>query len=193
MIRNCPPHVYLTSRTWLFSKAFPLRFCILQAIKNWKWEWPGNESSTVLCTMCVSLFPRLSPRAMESIMYVACSFVRLIHSTVGAKAHHISCSSKKHWHNLKRRDKLSVAVKLIVRMLNTSELYIGPFSAATCTQTHVSMYVFSTKHTSLFSVERIKDSLIPYLIYNEREVWSPKPATGRQTWHYTLVYIVNTQ
>ena len=65
-------------------------------------------------------------------MYVACSFVSmstnshfeitnvallvLIHSTVGAKAHHISCSSKKHWHNLTRRDELSVAVKLNKRM-----------------------------------------------------------------------------
>ena len=27
-----------------FSQAFPLRFCILQVIKNWRWEQPGNEA-----------------------------------------------------------------------------------------------------------------------------------------------------
>ena len=26
------------------SQAFPLRMCILQAIKYWRWEWPGNEA-----------------------------------------------------------------------------------------------------------------------------------------------------
>ena len=34
------PHVYLTSCTWLFLQAFPLRCCILQAIKNWRQERP---------------------------------------------------------------------------------------------------------------------------------------------------------
>ena len=29
-----------------FSQAFHLHFCILQAIKNWRREWPGNEAKT---------------------------------------------------------------------------------------------------------------------------------------------------
>ena len=32
------------------SQAFPLRICILQVIKEWRWERPGN---TVRCCMCV--------------------------------------------------------------------------------------------------------------------------------------------
>ena len=27
------------------SQAFPLHFCILQVIKNWSWERPGNEAT----------------------------------------------------------------------------------------------------------------------------------------------------
>ena len=28
------------------SQAFPICFCILQAIKNWRREWPGNEANS---------------------------------------------------------------------------------------------------------------------------------------------------
>ena len=28
------------------SRVFPLCFCILQAIKNWRWEQPGNETNS---------------------------------------------------------------------------------------------------------------------------------------------------
>ena len=38
------PHVYLTSHTWFFFQVLPLGFCKLQAIKNWKREWSGNEA-----------------------------------------------------------------------------------------------------------------------------------------------------
>ena len=38
------PHVYLMSCMWL-SQAFPLCFCILQAIKNLRREQPGNEAT----------------------------------------------------------------------------------------------------------------------------------------------------
>ena len=44
-VGHCPPHiyphVYLTSYTWLFLLH---HFWILQAIKNWRWEWSGNEA-----------------------------------------------------------------------------------------------------------------------------------------------------
>ena len=30
------------------SQAFSLRICILQAIKYWRWERPGNEASQIL-------------------------------------------------------------------------------------------------------------------------------------------------
>ena len=48
------PHVYLTSRTWL-SQAFPSVF-ILQAIKKWRRERPGNEASRARGRL--SLVPR---------------------------------------------------------------------------------------------------------------------------------------
>ena len=38
------PHGYLTSCTWLILPGLPPPFCILQAIKNWRWEWPGNKA-----------------------------------------------------------------------------------------------------------------------------------------------------
>ena len=48
-VGHCPPHiyphVYLTSCTWLFLPGLPPRFCILQAIKSWRQEWPGNEAN----------------------------------------------------------------------------------------------------------------------------------------------------
>ena len=45
-------------------QAFPLHFCVLQAIKNWRWEQPGNEASVsglrsiflVMCTIAVFAF-----------------------------------------------------------------------------------------------------------------------------------------
>ena len=36
------PHVYLRDS---FSQAFPLRFCILQVIKNWRLERPGDKAT----------------------------------------------------------------------------------------------------------------------------------------------------
>jgi len=48
-----PPHV---STLCLFGviahdqifQTFPLHICILQAIKYWRWEWPGNELMLVM-------------------------------------------------------------------------------------------------------------------------------------------------
>jgi len=34
---------YVTARDQI-SQAFPLRICILYAIKYWRWERPGNEA-----------------------------------------------------------------------------------------------------------------------------------------------------
>ena len=31
-----------------FSQAFPLNFCLLQVIKNWKQERPGNEANVLV-------------------------------------------------------------------------------------------------------------------------------------------------
>jgi len=28
----------------LLPKAFPLKICIVQTIKYWRWEWPGNKA-----------------------------------------------------------------------------------------------------------------------------------------------------
>ena len=41
-IRHRPPRVHACDS---FSQAFPLHYCILQAIKNWWWEQPGNKDS----------------------------------------------------------------------------------------------------------------------------------------------------
>ena len=30
------------------SQAFILSFCVLQAIKDWRWERPGNKANTLL-------------------------------------------------------------------------------------------------------------------------------------------------
>ena len=44
MIRHCPPHIdYLTSCRWLLLPGFPLPFYMVQAIKNWRREWPGTR------------------------------------------------------------------------------------------------------------------------------------------------------
>ena len=42
-----------------FSQAFPLHFCVLQVIKNWRRERPGNEAihSTTICS--ASLIPKM--------------------------------------------------------------------------------------------------------------------------------------
>ena len=37
VVGHRPPHV---------SQAFPIRFCILQAIKNWRRGWPENEANS---------------------------------------------------------------------------------------------------------------------------------------------------
>ena len=48
-ILDCPPSVYQTSPhvTMQISQAFefPLCICILQAIKDWRWELPRNEAT----------------------------------------------------------------------------------------------------------------------------------------------------
>ena len=41
----CLPNI--TTCDQIFQ-AFPLRICILQAIKYWRWEWPGNVATEVL-------------------------------------------------------------------------------------------------------------------------------------------------
>ena len=45
--RALPPHIYpyiyQTSCTWLLLPDFPLPFCMVQAIKNWRREWPGTR------------------------------------------------------------------------------------------------------------------------------------------------------
>ena len=49
LVGHRPPHGYLhIYLTWciFFSQAFPLRFCILQAIKYWKQERLRNEANT---------------------------------------------------------------------------------------------------------------------------------------------------
>ena len=38
-----------------FSQAFPLCFCILQAIQNWRQKWPGNEASPPMSLHVMSL------------------------------------------------------------------------------------------------------------------------------------------
>ena len=38
----CLPNVTACDQ---ISQAFPLNICILQAIKEWKWEWPGKEAN----------------------------------------------------------------------------------------------------------------------------------------------------
>ena len=39
---------------------FWLRFCILQAIKNWSWGRPGNEAMCVcMCVVCVCVCVRV--------------------------------------------------------------------------------------------------------------------------------------
>ena len=44
------PCVYPQS-TWChqISQAFSLHICILQVIKDWRWEWPGNEANKYGC------------------------------------------------------------------------------------------------------------------------------------------------
>ena len=57
-VGHCPPHVY--PHVYLrdsFSQAFPLCFCIRQAIKNWRQEWPGNEARHALTWSQLVLFP----------------------------------------------------------------------------------------------------------------------------------------
>ena len=68
-IGHRPPHVYppvyLTSHMYSFSQAFPLRFCILQVIKNWRLERPGNEaivSALELAHICKSARTGLTGR-----------------------------------------------------------------------------------------------------------------------------------
>jgi len=38
----CPPDVTVHDQ---ISQAFPLHICILAVIKDWRWEWPGNEAT----------------------------------------------------------------------------------------------------------------------------------------------------
>ena len=64
---SLPPSVYL-GRYWHHSRdkmdqAFPLRFCTLQAIKNWTVERPENEASPFLASFPGSSF--LAGRAWE--------------------------------------------------------------------------------------------------------------------------------
>jgi len=41
------PHVYLTSCTSLFLLGLSPPFCMLQVIKNWRRERPGNEAREI--------------------------------------------------------------------------------------------------------------------------------------------------
>ena len=53
------------------SQAFPLRFCILQAIKNWRQEWPGNKAtSNYTCSLWVSC---PTPSCLPDVMRVTLS------------------------------------------------------------------------------------------------------------------------
>ena len=51
---HLPSHIYLTSCMWL-SQAFPLHFCTLQALKNWKREWPWNEAKLLVGILAASV------------------------------------------------------------------------------------------------------------------------------------------
>jgi len=44
-----PPMCLLSVWSWhhLISPAFPLCICMLQVIKDWRWEWPENEAHCI--------------------------------------------------------------------------------------------------------------------------------------------------
>jgi len=53
-------HTYLSDVTTSdqISQAFPLRICILQVTKYWRWEGPGNEATVaVFCIFAPRPFP----------------------------------------------------------------------------------------------------------------------------------------
>ena len=52
------PHVYLTWCMQLFYQAFHSIFCIIQAIKSWRWERPGNEATPASRNMSHSRSPK---------------------------------------------------------------------------------------------------------------------------------------
>ena len=54
-----------------FSQAFPFHFCVLQAIKNWRWERPGNEAtSRPSITVCQGLPKSISLESFYTAHYV---------------------------------------------------------------------------------------------------------------------------
>ena len=77
LLDTAPLMSTLTS-TWchahdLFSQAFPLRFCILQAIENWRQEWPGNEASvsglrSIFLVMCTTASNKLHHEVVYSLI-----------------------------------------------------------------------------------------------------------------------------
>ena len=81
------PRVSTLTSTWChardsFSQAFPLRFCLQYAIKNWRWERPGNEASVILCAVYPVSFPdqwqRTGNEASVCIPFVAEVFLMWI-------------------------------------------------------------------------------------------------------------------
>jgi len=69
------------------SQAFPHHNCILQAIKYWRWEWPGNEASSwghlQLCPNCSNLSRNsISDQLLAHTYYQHCNNQLSVHTYI---------------------------------------------------------------------------------------------------------------
>jgi len=79
------PSVYLMAPLWPNLPHLPLRICILQAIKDWRWERPGNEATCVLgiycpCESVLGIYSPCGSVWWVSILCVHLSYIFVYHT-----------------------------------------------------------------------------------------------------------------